>query len=150
MHDACPPLNDAIKQGDQWLKGWIAKIKASPVYARSAVFVTWDEPGALGSISNAPIGMIVLSPFGTGHHNAVATAYTHSSTLRTMQDIFHVSPYIRDAANATKKDRLQAGTYELGSIFKVATVAMVPAISGHAYSSIDAMAAFSASRRSSH
>jgi hypothetical protein len=26
--------------------------------------------------------------------------YTHSSTLRTMQDIFGISPYIRDAASA--------------------------------------------------
>ena len=27
--------------------------------------------------------------------------YTHSSDLRTMQEIFHVGPFLGDAANAT-------------------------------------------------
>jgi hypothetical protein len=45
--------------------------------------------------------MIVLSPLakGNGYHNAMA--YTHSSTLKSMQEIFGVMPFLRDAANAT-------------------------------------------------
>ena len=44
--------------------------------------------------------MIVLSPQAKGGvRNTIA--YTHSSTLRTMQEIFGVAPLLGDAANAT-------------------------------------------------
>ena len=45
--------------------------------------------------------MIVLSPQarGGGYFNNIR--YTHSSTLRTLQEIFGVRPLLGDAANAT-------------------------------------------------
>jgi len=44
--------------------------------------------------------MIVLSPFAKpGYANTIH--YTHSSTLKTMQEIFGVTPLLADAANAT-------------------------------------------------
>jgi hypothetical protein len=44
--------------------------------------------------------MIIVSPLAKpGYSNS--TAYSHSSTLRTMQTIFGVSPFLNDAANAT-------------------------------------------------
>ena len=44
--------------------------------------------------------MIVLSPKAkAGYSNSLA--YSHSSTLRTMQEIFGVTPLLGDAANAT-------------------------------------------------
>jgi hypothetical protein len=45
--------------------------------------------------------MIVLSPFakGNGYRNFVR--YTHGSTLRTLQEIFSVRPFLRDAAIET-------------------------------------------------
>jgi hypothetical protein len=44
--------------------------------------------------------MIVVSPLvKVNYSNSIH--YTHSSTLRTMQEIFGVRPFLRDAANAT-------------------------------------------------
>src|SRR6266700_3702591 len=45
--------------------------------------------------------MMVISPLakGNGYFNSIH--YTHSSTLRTFQNIFGVGPYLGDAANAT-------------------------------------------------
>ena len=45
--------------------------------------------------------MIVLSPKakGGGYYNAIH--YTHSSTLRTIEEIFGVTAMLGDAANAT-------------------------------------------------
>src|SRR5436309_2193586 len=44
--------------------------------------------------------MIALSPFAkAGYSNSVP--YTHSSTLRTMEEIFGVSPFLEGAASAT-------------------------------------------------
>jgi hypothetical protein len=45
--------------------------------------------------------MIVVSPFAKGNGYSNTIAYDHSSTLRTMQEIFGVRPFLRAAANAT-------------------------------------------------
>ncbi|MDB6124461.1 MAG: hypothetical protein JWQ71_3454 [Pedosphaera sp.] len=98
MHDNCVPVSNGIKQGDNWLATEIPRILASAAYTNGgAIFITWDE--AAGT-SDGPIGMIMLSPFarGGGYYNNIH--YTHSSTLRTFQEIFGVTPLIRDAANA--------------------------------------------------
>lgn len=97
-HDSCSPTNNPVKQTDNWLSTAIPTIMQSQAYKDGgAIFITWDEAAS----GDGPIGMIVLSPLakGGGYNNAVH--YTHSSTLRTMEEIFHVSPYLGDAANAT-------------------------------------------------
>ena len=98
MHDSCAPLNDPIRQGDTWLSQNLPAILDSAAYrSGGAVFVTWDE----GAASDGPIGMIVVSPFakGNGYRNFIR--YTHGSTLRTFQEIFGVTPFLRDAAIET-------------------------------------------------
>lgn len=97
-HDSCAPLNDQIKQIDTWLSTEIPKITASQAYQQGGViFITWDE-GEGGS--DGPIGMIVLSPQGKGAGYSNAIHYTHSSYLRTVQEIFGVTPLLGDAANS--------------------------------------------------
>ena len=99
MHDPCTPISDTVKQGDTWLQNTVPAILSSQAYKDGgALFITWDEGGGG---SDGPIGLIVLSPYARGHGYANAIHYTHSSTLRTLQEIFGVSPWLRDAANAT-------------------------------------------------
>jgi hypothetical protein len=100
MHDTfgCE-TRDSILNGDLWLSREVPKILASNAFKNDgALFITWDEGRG---ISDGPIGMIVLSPLavGGGYHNSIP--YSHSSTLRTFQEILNVGPYLRDAANAT-------------------------------------------------
>jgi phosphatidylinositol-3-phosphatase len=99
MHDATGcATTDAVKNGDTWLAQQLPTIFASSAYKKGgAVLVTWDE----SEKGDFPIGMIVLSPLAKGHGYANTVAYSHSSTLRTMQEIFGVGPFLRDAANAT-------------------------------------------------
>ena len=101
---------DAVKNGDEWLAQMMPQILASPAYLHGgAVFITWDE-NAGGS---APIGMIVVSDHAKGGGYANTIPYTHSSTLRTIQEIFGVTPLLGDAANATNlQDLFQAPTIE--------------------------------------
>jgi len=61
------------------------------------VFITWDE----GEGSDGPIGMIGLSPYARGKGYSNAIPYTHSSTLRTLEEIYGVSPLLGAAQNAT-------------------------------------------------
>ena len=91
--------SDRIKFGDTWLSTEVPKILASQAYLNNgALFITWDEAAS----GDGPIGMIVLSPKGKGGGYSNTIAYDHSSTLRTMQEIFNVTtPMLGDAANAT-------------------------------------------------
>lgn len=99
MHDACAPTNDAVKQGDAWLARAVPRILASAAYrAGGVLLITWDE-GEGGA--DGPIGMIVLSPHAKGHGYRNAIHYTHSSALRTIEEIFGVHPLLGDAARAT-------------------------------------------------
>ncbi len=94
----CNDMHDcSVTTGDTWLSQQLPAILASQAYKNGgAIFITWDE----GIGGDGPIGMIVLSPFAkTNYSNTIH--YTHSSTLRTMQEIFNVGPLLRDAANAT-------------------------------------------------
>ena len=98
MHDTCAPFNDAVKQGDTWLQQNLPTILNSQAYQNGGVvFITWDE----GEGGDGPIGMIVLSHDAKGGGYSNTIHYTHSSTLRTLEEIFGVSPLLGDAANAS-------------------------------------------------
>ncbi len=98
MHDICAPLNDSVKQGDTWLSQNLPTILNAQAYKNGGiVFITWDE----GEGGDGPIGMIVLSPDAKGGGYSNTIRYTHSSTLRTLEEIFAVAPLLGDAANAT-------------------------------------------------
>lgn len=104
MHDSCPPTSNPIRQGDDWLSTIVPGILASNAYQQGgALFITWDEgevrPNCL--LANCPIGMIVLSPFGKMNNYSNMIMYDHSSTLKTLQEIFGVRPFLRNAARAT-------------------------------------------------
>jgi phosphatidylinositol-3-phosphatase len=98
MHDllGCATL-DPVWNGDNWLAAELPGILASDAYqAGGIILIVWDE----GVGGDGPLGMIVLSPDAkAGYSNDIA--YTHSSTLRTLQEIFGVEPLLGDAANAT-------------------------------------------------
>ena len=98
MHDVGPGSPSSAQQGDNWLSREVPQILASDAYTNAGLLlITWDEGSNDG---DGPIGMIALSPRakGNGYNNSIY--YTHSSTLRTLQDIFGVQPYLGDAAYA--------------------------------------------------
>lgn len=98
MHDPCAPLNDAVKQGDTWLAQNLPAILNSQAYKNGGiVFITWDE----GVGGDGPIGMILLSSEAKGGGYSNTIHYTHSSLLRSLQEIFGVTPLLGDATQAT-------------------------------------------------
>jgi len=97
MHDTCRPFYNSVKQGDTWLSQNLPAIFHSQAYQQGGiVLITWDE----GEGGDGPIGMIVLSPRAKGGGYTNTIHYTHSSTLRTLEEIFHVSPLLGNAAGA--------------------------------------------------
>lgn len=111
-HDSCAPYYDPVQQIDVWLAAEVPKILNSQAYSNDgALFITWDE----SHLANPRIGMVVLSPFARGNGYKNNIFYTHSSTLRTFQEIFSVGPFLGDAANATDLSDLfiQFGIHQL-------------------------------------
>jgi hypothetical protein len=99
MHDSTGcATTDSVANGDHWLSTEVPKILNSAAYKNGgALFITWDESEG----GDFPIGMIVLSPNGKGGGYSNSISYTHSSLLRSLQEIFGVTPLLGDAANAT-------------------------------------------------
>jgi hypothetical protein len=100
-----------ILQGDDFLRQVVPIIMASKAYKdHGVIIVWWDESESDGVSGDNPddfnhtIGEIVISPRAHKNVNGLPYAspvnYTHSSDLRTMQEIFHAGPFVRDAANA--------------------------------------------------
>ncbi len=96
--NTCDDTHDcSTAQGDTWLSHEVPTILNSQAYHNGgAIFITWDE----ANTGDGPIGMVVLSPLAKKNYSNTIH-YTHSSTLRTMEEIFGVSPFLGDAANAT-------------------------------------------------
>src|SRR5437879_4429958 len=114
-HDLCPPLYNTISQSDAWLATEVPRILNSAAYQNGgALFITWDE----GAVSDGPLGMLLLSPMARGGGYFSSIHYTHSSLLRTAQEIFGVSPLLGDAANATDLGDLFS-QFGLGSIARL-------------------------------
>ena len=94
----CNDMHDcSVGTGDSWLAREVPHILASKAYREGgALFITWDESEG----GNVPIGFMVMSPLAKpGYSNTVS--YTHSSTLRSIEEIFGVTPLLGGAATAT-------------------------------------------------
>jgi hypothetical protein len=102
-----------IKQGDNFLSIVVPQIMASRAYRdHGAIIIWWDEAEQDGVAGDNPddlthtIGEIVISPLAHPNMNGVPFAsqvfLTHSSDLRTMQEIFHVTKplFLGDAIHA--------------------------------------------------
>ena len=109
-----------IRQGDDFLSKIVPAIMASNAYKNGGAIIIWcDESEIDGANDNRDdfghtIPEILISPLAHANVNGVPYAssvnYTHSSDLRTMQEIFHAGPYVADAANANDlSDLFQAG-----------------------------------------
>jgi phospholipase C len=97
MHDG------TIAQADTWLSQVVPIITNSKIFKKDgALFITWDE-GNEGTDENNPIGMIIESPFAKkNYHNS--TSYTHASLVKTIEEVFHLSPLLGFADNTTTTD----------------------------------------------
>ena len=116
-----------IRAGDNTVSRLVPLIMASRAYKDGgAIILWWDEsetdgePGDNADDFNHTIGEIVIfrpraRQTRTGCPMPARLNYSHSSDLRTMQEIFRVratgaSPYLGDAANATDlSDMFQPG-----------------------------------------
>jgi len=100
-----------IRQGDDFLSQIVPMIMASKAYKNHGMIIIWwdesESDGVAGDNAddfNHTIGEIVISSRAHRNVNGLPYAsplpYSHSSDLRTMQEIFQVGPLLGDAVNA--------------------------------------------------
>lgn len=92
---------DPVK-GNAFLARWIPRITRSAAYrrGRTAIFITWDEPGDFGQ--NPPrqtIPTIVIAPT-VRPGVRVSTRFDHYSMLRTTEELLGLRPFLGAAARA--------------------------------------------------
>ncbi len=100
----------AIAQGDNFLARVVPLIMASDAYQDGAAILLWWDETEGGDTEQYTIPFIVISKNARGNVNGKPYSntirYSHSSFLRTMQEIFDVDPddgfpFLGDAVNAT-------------------------------------------------
>ncbi len=111
--DPSEPADNTLRS-DKWLKQNLPVIMESAAYREGgAIFVIWDEAEDTDQFSDGPIPVFLLSPFAKGGGKTAYTNsihYDHSSTLKTMQEIFGVMPLLRAAGDKS--------TVDLSDLFK--------------------------------
>jgi phosphatidylinositol-3-phosphatase len=116
-----------IRQGDYFLSQFVPMIMSSDAYKNHGIIVLWwdeaERDGVAGDNAddfNHTIPFIIISK--DVHKNVDGVPYasprklSHSSFLRTMQEIFGVGPLLRDAANAE----------DVSDMFKAGSIAKLP------------------------
>jgi hypothetical protein len=105
-----------IKQGDDFLAAIVPRIMASQAYQNNGAIIIWNDEteGTNADDLNHTIMEIVISPLAKGNGYQSTINYTHSSDLKTMQEIFQVGPLLGDAA--------APGTNDLSDMFLPGTI----------------------------
>jgi hypothetical protein len=93
----------SIAQGDNFLSVVVPMIMASSAYQNNGVIVIWNDETEGGDDPSRTIMEIVISPLAKGNAYRSTVRYTHSSDLRSWQEVLGVGPIggIGDAHNAT-------------------------------------------------
>jgi hypothetical protein len=95
-----------LRVGDEWLRGWVPEIVASPGYRRgtTALFIVFDTGGDAENCltnqdRNCLVPVLVVSPF-TPPATRSRARFSHYSLLRTTEELLGVGPLLAGAATA--------------------------------------------------
>jgi hypothetical protein len=99
---------ESIALGDNFLSQIIPKIMASQAYKNNGAIVIWYDETENGNTTQYTIPEIVISPLAKGNAYDSTLTYTHSSDLKSMQELFGVSApgggFLGDAATPGTND----------------------------------------------
>jgi hypothetical protein len=82
---------EAIATGDNFLSIIVPQIMASHAYKNKGVIVIWYDETEAGNTTSFTIPEIIISPLAKGNAYNSTLTYTHSSDLKSMEELFGVS-----------------------------------------------------------
>ena len=131
----------AIAEGDNCLSIIIPKIMASAAYQDHGVIIIWTDETESTDDTNTTLPYVIISPLAKGNAYASTLPYSHSSDLKTMDEIFGLA-YQTNAIPAAYLDAQNDGLYDYvdghsATIYDLsdffAGVPPVPPVAGTAY-----------------
>jgi phospholipase C len=106
MHSSCSPLNDPIKQGDNWLAANMPALINYVNAHQGVVWIVWDEPeGSTGMIPLIVVGPNVKPSF------ASSVRYTHGSMVKSVEAVLGLPTLSKVSADNTLTDFFTAGSF---------------------------------------
>ena len=81
----------SVAQGDNFLSQIVPQIMATPAYQNNGVIIIWWDESENGDLTNRTIPEIVISPLAKGNAYASTVPMSHSSDIKTMEEIFGLS-----------------------------------------------------------
>ena len=101
----------AIAEGDNCLSIIIPKIMASHAYQDHGVIIIWTDETESTDDTNTTLPYVIISPLAKGNAYASTLPYSHSSDLKTMDELFGVA-YQTNAIPAAYYDAQNDGNYD--------------------------------------
>jgi hypothetical protein len=80
----------AVAQGDNFLSIIVPQLMASQAYKNNGAIVIWFDETEGGDTSAQTLAEIVISPLAKGNAYASTLPYTHSSDLKTLEELYGV------------------------------------------------------------
>jgi hypothetical protein len=77
-----------IAQGDNFLSIVVPQIMASAAYQNNGVIIIWWDEAEGGDDASRTLSEFVISPLAKGNAYASSVVFSHSSDLKTMEEIF--------------------------------------------------------------
>jgi hypothetical protein len=104
---------EAIAIGDHFLSQIVPAIMASKAYKNNGAIVLWFDETEDGNTTSFTVPEVVISPLAKGHAFNSTLAYTHSSDLKSLQELFGVSA----PGGGFLGDANTPGTNDLSNLF---------------------------------
>jgi len=111
----------AVALGDNFLSKIVPLIMASQAYKNNGAIVIWGDESEGGDSKQFTLPEIVISPLAKGNAFDSTVDYTHSSDLKSMQELFGV-----DGPNGFLGDAGSPGTNDLSDLFLPGALGSVP------------------------
>ena len=104
----------AIAEGDNFLSMVVPMIMSSAAYKNGGAIVIWYDETEGGDTKQFTLPEIVISPLAKGDAYDSTLTYTHSSDLKTMEELFGVygpgGSFLGDAGTNDLSDLFVAGS----------------------------------------
>lgn len=123
----------SIAQGDNFLSQVIPQIMASPAYQDNGAIIIWWDESEGGDDTNHTVPEIVISPLAKGNAYASSVQMSHSSDIKTLEEIFGLS-FLNNPIPASETDVTGLGydnvatVNDLSDLFVRGVVPQVPVV----------------------
>ena len=105
----------AIATGDNFLSQIVPQIMASAAYKNNGVIIIWWDESEKGDTPSFTIPEIVISPLAKGNAYASHVPLSHSSDIKTVQEIYGLS-FVNNLIPASETNAASAGYNNVATV----------------------------------